>query len=149
MNGGVIAGGWTSPEPFLAARGVYQQLLEHRPAGGPPSSGMSVLLTLSPHELLWQTHATAVAMSLSTGAYTSYWLEQAADSSPQVQEYLETFGLPGDGVPFAASVITRAYAPEALIEASALLGGRHAICEQSCTYGGALDTDCYYTCMLG
>jgi hypothetical protein len=109
---------------------------------------LSVLLALSGHELLWTVNAVSVGMWRTSGPDSTYWLNEAAQSSTEVGSYLATFEIPSDGVPFAATVIVAAFPHDSLSAAAGLLGMSHSMCRESCTYNGSLDLDCYYSCML-
>lgn len=151
MSGGDYYGGWLDPRGLIEARSLFAGMLELPRVLSDdrlPREGLGVLLTLSGHQPLWSTHAVAVGMSLSTDQTSAYWLTEATRSSSEVFSYLERFDLPVHGVPFAAAVVAQAIAPERLAEAARILGASHAMCSQSCTFGGTLDRDCYYACIL-
>ena len=142
MSGDVVGSGWIDPRPLIEARPVFSAMLDPEatlPADRPPSVGLSVLLAFSGHEPLWLVHAVSVGMWRTAGPDSTYWLREAARSSSEVFSYLATFGIPVEGVPFAATVVVEAFAPDRLAAAAQLLGVSHAICRESCTFGGTLD----------
>ena len=151
MSGGVVDSGWIDPRPLIEARPLYSAMLDPRSdlrVDRSPSAGLSVLLALSGHELLWLVHAISVGMWRTTARESAYWLTEAAQSSPEVLSYLATFEIPPDGIPFAATVIVEAFGPDRLSAAAQLLGVSHRICWESCTFGETVDVGCYYSCML-
>ncbi|MGY4765826.1 hypothetical protein ACXC9Q_02775 [Kribbella sp. CWNU-51] len=148
MSGGAFESAWFDPRELIEARPLFAGLLEPGVAQRFPRAGLSVLVTLSGHEALWSIHAVSVGLWRSTGRESTYWLSEAARASTEVFSYLERFGLPVAGAQFAANVVAEAFEPGRLDAAAQILGGTHAICSQACTFGGTLDRECYYSCIL-
>jgi hypothetical protein len=151
----VDAGAWVSPWPWIGDRPDVARALDVGGAGAlaDPTPGVSVLVVLSGSEALWASHAVAVAMarSFAVGGFQPSdcpaWLDRLVARHSWTVTYVEHFGLPGETLARAGTVILRAFDRFSLVHSGALLGIRHDICRDECTRDGSLDPECYRGCI--